>query len=243
MPNLKIRAILMIIAFMVCHISFAAANKPKTKSQAQQKRLKINPMSDYEGAWIANIETDAYSVGTFENLSIGYSANDGWDFSVSLLNAQVLGNNNHFQGNTFINIAKTFDINNRFAITLGSQNGVALVNTEPQLWFNFTFIDNRFDVTDWLSIHGGPYLANAALTGTSLQVGFFTGTEITFIPNQLSLQMDYISGSHSLSGASVHLLLNITPRSQIYLGVLVPEQNSGTEFAGIVGFNLSTHQL
>jgi hypothetical protein len=55
--------------------------------------------------------------------------------------------------------------------------------------------------------------------------------------------MDYISGHHSLSGASVNMLYNITPRCQIYMGVLVPEQDSGNEFAGILGFNLSTHKL
>jgi len=92
-------------------------------------------------------------------------------------------------------------------------------------------------------MHGGPYLANAALTGTSRQIGFMTGTEITFIQDKLSLQMDYVSGHHSLSGATVNLLLNITSRFQMYVGVSVPEQNSNNEFAGIVGFNLSTKKL
>ena len=231
------------IAFIFSGVGYAAVNKVKAKSKLQQKRLKINPMTDYESAWIANIETDTYRDGTFENMTVGYSANDGWDFSLSLLNTQVSGSNNKFQGNTFINIAKTFDINNDFSITVGTQNGVALVNAQPQVWFNFTFLDNRYDLKPWLLFHGGPYLANAAITGTSRQVGFLTGTEITLIQNKLSLQMDYISGHHSLSGAAVNMLINITPRCQIYMGVLVPEQNSGNEFAGIIGFNFSTHNL
>ncbi len=231
------------MAFMFSGVGYAAGNKVKARSKLQQKRLKINPMTDNESAWIANIETDVYRAGTFENITVGYSANNGWDISLSLLNAQVLGNNNQFQGNTFFNIAKTFDINNDFSITAGTQNGIALANVQPQLWFNFNFLDNRYDVTPWLLLHGGPYLANAAITGTSRQVGFLTGAEITFIQNKLSLQMDYISGHHSLSGATVNMLFNITPRCQIYMGVLVPEQNSGNEFAGIIGFNLSTHNL
>ncbi len=89
-------------------------------------------------------------------------------------------------------------------------------------------------------IHLGPYLANAALTGTTRQVGFLTGAEITFIPNKLALQMDYISGRQALSGATVNLLLNFTPSYQMYTGVYVPEQNSGYEFSGIVGFNYAT---
>ncbi|MGZ4980956.1 MAG: hypothetical protein ACXWE4_06610, partial [Methylobacter sp.] len=66
---------------------------------------------------------------------------------------------------------------------------------------------------------------------------------ITFIQDKLSLQMDYISGHHSLSGATVNMLLNITSHIQMYMGVAVPEQNTGNEFAGIVGFNLSTKRL
>jgi hypothetical protein len=236
------------IAFLFSAVAYPATNKVKVKSKPtnsklQQKRLKINPMSDTDGAWIANIETDVYRAGMFENITLGYSSNNGWDFSLSLLNTQVLGGNNHFQGDTFLNITKTFEVNNNYALTLGTQNGVALVNANPQLWFNFSFLDNRYSVTPWLLLHGGPYLANAAITGSSLQVGFLTGTEITFIQNKLSLQMDYISGNHALSGANVNMLYNITPRCQVYLGVLVPEQNSGNEFAGIVGFNFSTYNL
>jgi len=139
---------------MFSGVGYAAGNKVKARSKLQQKRLKINPMTDNESAWIANIETDVYRAGTFENITVGYSANNGWDISLSLLNAQVLGNNNQFQGNTFFNIAKTFDINNDFSITAGTQNGIALANVQPQLWFNFNFLDNRYDVTPWLLLHG-----------------------------------------------------------------------------------------
>jgi hypothetical protein len=224
-------------------VGYASDRLHKVKSHLHQKRLKINPITDNEDAWIANIETDVYRAGTFENITIGYSARHGWDFSLSLLNAQILGSNNQFQGDTFFNVAKTFDVTNDLSIVVGSQNGVALVNLQPQLWYSFSFLDHRYDVTPWLLIHGGPYLANAAITGTSRQVGFIAGTEITFIQNKLSLQMDYISGHHSLSGAVINMLFNITPRCQIYMGVLVPEQNSGNEFAGIIGVNFSSHNL
>jgi hypothetical protein len=108
---------------------------------------------------------------------------------------------------------------------------------------NYTYLDTRYDVAPWLLLHGGTYIANAALTGTSRQVGFITGTEITFIPNKLALQMDYLSGHQSLSGATVNMLVNILPQWQMYMGVSVPEKNSGNEFAGIIGFNLSTKNL
>ncbi len=224
-------------------VGYAADRQHQAKTHRQQKRLKINPVTDYEDAWTANTETNVYRSGTFENISVGYSARNGWDYSLSLINTQILGSNKQFQGDTFFNIAKTFDISTDFSIVVGSQNGVAMVNVQPQRWYDFTFLDNRYDVTPWLLMHGGPYIANAALTGTSRQVGFMTGTEITFIQNKLSLQMDYISGHQSLSVATVNVLYNISPRCQIYMGVSVPEQNSGNEFAGILGLNLSTKNL
>jgi hypothetical protein len=227
------------------NMSYAATNSKahKEKSHQKQKRLKTNPVTDEESAWIANVETDVYRAGTYENVLLGYSAKNGWDFSVSLLNAQVFGPNQLFQGESFVSIAKTFTLNNDLSVTVGSQNGVYMVNQKPQQWLNYTYLDTRYDVAPWLLMHGGTYIANAALTGTSRQVGFITGTEITFIPNKLALQMDYISGHQSLSGATVNMLVNILPQWQIYMGVSVPEKNSGNEFAGIIGFNLSTKNL
>ncbi|WP_031437427.1 hypothetical protein [Methylobacter tundripaludum] len=241
--NYPVALILIIAGLMYSGVDYAADSQHKTKSHRQQKRLKINPVTDKEDAWTANAETDVYRAGTFENIVVGYSAIHGWDFSLALINTQILGGNKQFQGDTFFNVAKTFTVNDDLSIVAGSQNGLAMVNLQPQLWYDYTYLDNRYDVTPWLLIHAGPYIANAALTGTSRQIGFMTGTEITLIQDRLSLQMDYISGHHSLSGATVNMLLNITSRFQLYMGVSVPEQNSGNEFAGIVGFNVSTKRL
>lgn len=241
--NFTVTLVLAIAGLMYSGADYAVESKQKAKSHRQQKRLKINPVTDNENAWTANTETNVYQAGTFQNIVIGYSARHDWDFSLSLINTQILGPNNQFQGDSFFNASKTFDVNNDFSIVAGTQNGLAMVNLEPQLWYNFTYLDNRYDVTPWLLMHGGPYIANAALTGTVRQVGFMTGTEITFIQNKLSLQLDYVSGHHSLSGATANMLLNITSRFQMYLGVAVPERDSGNEFAGIVGFNLSTKPL
>jgi hypothetical protein len=241
--NNTVTILLIITGLIYSGVNYAADNQHKTKSHRQQKRLKINPVTEEEDAWTANAETDVYRAGTLQNITVGYSAIHDWDFSLALINTQIFGPNKQFQGDLFFNIAKTFTVDDDLSIVAGSQNGLAMVNLQPQLWYDYTYLDNRYDVTPWLLMHGGPYLANAALTGTSRQIGFMTGTEITFIQDKLSLQMDYISGHHSLSGATVNMLLNITSRVQMYMGVSVPEQNSGNEFAGIVGFNLSTRKL
>jgi hypothetical protein len=230
---------------MCSNISYAATknsknSKSKSESQHQQKRLKINPVTDEGDAWTVNAESGIYRAGTFENIGVGYSNANGWDFSLSLINTQILGPNKLFQGDIFANIAKTFSINNELSIVVGTQNGFAAVNQHPRLWYNYDYLDNRYDATSWLSLHGGAYLANAELTGTNRQVGYMTGTEVTFIPHLLALQLDYTSGHQAVSGATANMLLNITPQFQTYMGVYVPERNSGNEFAGIIGFNLSS---
>lgn len=213
------------------------------KANATQKRLIVNAMTEYEGAWVANQETDLYQLGTYTNFSFGYSAKNDWDISVSLLNVQITGSNLSFQGEPFINTAKTFELSSRLELTFGSLNGFTTGAVAPAQWLNFNFIDFQYVPVPGVEVHGGPYHANRAITGTSRQVGFQTGIEIDLLGDRLALNMDYISGEHSLSGANVTLTLNVTSLLQVYLGVLVPEANSGNEFAGLVGFNYSSHPL
>ncbi|MGZ5049905.1 MAG: hypothetical protein ACXWF8_06165 [Methylobacter sp.] len=220
-----------------------ANNSKKAKAHKAQKRLQINPVTDEDNAWAFNTESSIYRAGTFQNIVIGYSALHDWDFSLSLINTQILGANKQFQGDSFFNVAKTFNLDEDFSIVAGTQNGLAMVNVEPQLWYSYSYLDNRYNAAPWLLLHAGPYLANAALTGTTQQVGFITGTEITLVPNKLALQMDYLSGHNALSGATVNMLVNVTSRFQMYLGVAVPERDTGNEFAGIVGFNWSNKAL
>ncbi len=236
----------LIIGYLMCSsVSYAVTNTNSHKSGSQhkqnkQKRLKITPVTNEDGVWTVNAESGIYRVGTYENIGVGYSTNNGWDFNLSLINTQILGANKLFQGDIFFNIAKTFSINKGLSITVGSQNGFAAVNQQPRLWYNYDYVDTRYNVIPWLSLHGGVYIANAELTGTVRQVGYITGTEIIFIPHKLSLQLDYVSGHQALSGATANIVITITPRFQTYIGVYVPEQNSGNEFAGIIGFNLAT---
>lgn len=244
--------IILVISLLSSLYSDITLAKDTSASKSDMKKSKIKPASansgtwshnadaDDYGTWTFNTETDIYRLGTYQNIAGSYADPNGWSVSLSLLNTQILGANNLFQGDTFINVAKSFTISDTLSISIGSLNGVALTNIHPQVWYDYTYSDTQYNVTPSLMIHLGPYLANAALTGTTRQVGFLTGAEITFIPNKLALQMDYISGRQALSGATVNLLLNFTPSYQMYTGVYVPEQNSGYEFSGIVGFNYAT---
>jgi hypothetical protein len=228
---------------VIGHKAQSATSEKSNKAVHKVKRIKINAVTDEDDAWVGNVETNIYRAGTFENVQVGYSASNDWDFALSMLNTQVIGPNKYFQGDTFFSIAKTLALAKDVSFVIGSQNGLTLFNTQPRQWYNYNYLDLRYDVVPELMIHAGPYFANKALTNTVRKIGYLTGAEITFIPNQLALQMDYISGHHSLSGATVNMLVNITTHSQVYFGVYVPEKDSGNEFSGIVGFNLSTKRL
>lgn len=235
---------LLVGCLTMSHISYAVDSQHKSKTKShQQKRLKTIPDTVEEDAWYGNLETNIYDDRSFENITLGYSANNGWDISLSLVNMQMLGANKQFQGTTFLNIGKTFAVTEDYSIIASSQNGVSLVNTQPQLWYSFSSLDNRYHLMPELAVHGGVYLANSALTGTVRQVGFIAGTEITLVENALALQMDYVSGHHSLSGGFVNMLFNLSPKFQVYLGVYIPEQDSGNDFSGTLGFNFSSKNL
>lgn len=238
-----------VIGFMILLLhNFSFANtvtethqqtqKKQTKQRQKRLRSDVTPVDDE--AWVANLETAIYRAGTFQNISVGYSAKGGWDLGLLLVNVQMLGPEQHFQGDTFFNIAKTFNFKENFFLVLGTQNGTALSNPQPRQWYNYDFIDAHYLVNSHLSLHGGAFLGNNAVTGHGLKGGILTGAEIIFIPNGLSLQLDYSSGHHALSGAMANLLFTVDPHCQIYFGVSVPEKSSGNEFAGIIGINLST---
>lgn len=246
------KIIISFVILLIHCISFANATtenhhakqqQQKKQTKQRQKRLRSDVILADDEAWVANIETAIYRAGTFENINIGYSAKGDWDLGLSLVNIQMLGPDQQFQGDTFFNIAKTINFNEDFFLVLGTQNGVAISNPHPRQWYNYDFIDAHYFVNSWLSLHGGVYLGNNAVTGHGLKAGILTGTEITLIPNTASLQLDYSSGHHALSGAIATVLFTVDPHCQVYLGVSVPETRSGNEFAGLIGINLSTKEF
>lgn len=230
-----------------------ATGASKSSGKAKDKVANLKHMNANSGSWSANVEpddkgtwtynteTNVYKSANYQNVSAGYASTNGWSGSLSVLNTQFTGANNHFMSNTFANIAKEFDLNEKVSFTAGTMNGVALVNNSRQQWFNYNYLDAQYQITPAFMLHGGTYFANKPLTGTSSQVGYLVGTEIAFIKDRLALQIDYTSGQQSLSGTAVHLLLDITPVYQVYMGVFVPDPQSGYEYTGIVGFNLTSH--
>jgi hypothetical protein len=80
------------------------------------------------------------------------------------------------------------------------------------------------------------------MSGTTDVLGYLPGITLNLIDNILILQADYYSGQSSLSGAVVNLQYQEKYFST-YIGVGVPETNSGNEFYGILGVSLSSKRV
>lgn len=224
------------------HTKSRASHK-KGHTQHAPRRLKTKPIES-EDAWTATLESNIYQGTVYLNPYIGYSGFNGWDISISSYNIPTHGGGaQNFEYDTYIGISKTFSVLEDTDIMIGSQNGTTLFSNPGRRWHSMSFANIRQDITDNIMVYVGPYYANAALTTAGNQVGVMTGTELKVIPNKFHITGDYISGHQSVSGGIINLQYFPHPKVQLYVGIIIPEKNSGNEFAGIVGFSLNTKEF
>jgi hypothetical protein len=110
-------------------------------------------------------------------------------------------------------------------------------------WQNLDYWLVLYQINSFISIRTGMYWANSVMTGTTDVLGYLPGITLNLVDDTLTLQADYYSGQSSLSGAVVNLQYQTTRYLQTYIGVGVPENNSGNEFYGIFGFTLFSKGL
>lgn len=185
-----------------------------------------------------SIEADTYRGTEYLAPSINLSTKNGWDIGLSTQNIAVHGGGaQNYQNDTYLNIAKTFKITNKFYTTLGTQTGYVVDPFSNQVHL-FDYVDNTFKPFSWFNIHVGGYYVNKNLATNFNQIGYLTGFEVIFIPHVLKFNSDYYSGRSNVSG-NVSALTWYTPikHFSLFSGVGVPEKDSGNEFYGIFGFN------
>lgn len=230
----------LIIILLVCGIISSVTLNAKGRFHPP-KKLNINPNITSENVWSYVADTNIYQDALYLNQGISFSAGSGWDFGIASYNTPLYGGGDrNYENDTYISISKTFIITPIDLVVIGSQAGTTLGNNQHTLrMLHFGTIRHIF--TKNITTYIGPYYANSNLTATVNQVGFTTGIVLQIIPNKLEFHGDYISGHQNVSGAVSTLQLSITPKFAVYAGVIVPEMNSGNEFAGVVGVNLSTN--
>ncbi len=140
---------------------------------------------------------------------------------------------------SYLNVSKSFNLLENFQLLLGSQNGTPLFANHRQ-WHNFNYGLIVLQPSPNINLHIGPYWANKALATTTDTAGYTLGVSLEFFNQQLGFQADYISGHASMSGATLNWLYHMHPQAKLIVGFGIPESNTGNEFFGTLGLNLSS---
>lgn len=231
-------------------LAFAAKSKSSKSHNKEASLNKVDTTPNLEDADVFSLTSEAnlYRNSLYENFDIDFSAKSGWDIQLSSYNVPVYqdpGLDQPFLADTFINVSKTFKINQALGFIIGSQNGTYLSSSAsaPAQWQNLDYSQALYQLNHFMAIRAGMYWANRNMSGTTDVLGYLPGFTLNVIENTLTFQADYYSGQSSLSGAVVNLQYQAAKYFQTYMGVGIPETNSGNEFYGLLGFTLSSKGL
>lgn len=221
--------------------SVADVNKKEHSARKEHPMKKVDILANQEDAdvWTFTLESNWYRTNLYLNPVLDYSSRGGWDVQVASYNIPVYGTGTPGDWDSFVILSKTFQLGGPYKLVLGSQNGSSFSGSSRQ-YQNFDFGLFIWQPVELWSLHAGSYFANAALSGVGGTVGFSAGFSLDLLKNVLTLQGDYFSGHSSLSGATMNLWLQVSTGVQAYAGLGVPEQNSGNEFYGTLGFSVSS---
>ena len=211
-------------------------------------KLRTNP-NQIENVWTLTNELNYYHVPNqtnqntlYENITLDYSAINGWDFQLASYNIPLVGGGaQNYQADTYFNISKTFNVSEDFQAVFGAQNGTTIPHSNnPRQLHNADYALAVYQPSRQINLHVGPYWVNKALSTTTDYLGYTGGFNIEVLDNLLTLQADYFSGNNNLSGAVFNTWIRVHPKVQVYFGVGVPETYSGNEFYGTVGFSVAS---
>ena len=229
--------------FTLCVCSFIFTSSPteaKGSKAHPLKKIDTTPSNRNEDVWTFTLESNIYRGTVYLNPILDFSSKGGWDIQIASYNIPVYGGGaQNYEWDSYINMSKTFDISTQFKALIGTQNGTTALNQTHQL-HNVEYGLLIYLPTPNSNIHAGPYWANKALTVTTDVVGYTAGFSFEPVKNTITVQGDYFSGSSNVSGAIVNVYFRFISQAQIYVGVGVPETNSGNEFYGTVGFSLAS---
>jgi hypothetical protein len=178
-------------------------------------------------------ELNTYRDTLYNNWSIQHYSTD-WTYGVQIYNVRLDGiQMQNYENDTYLNISRKLTWN---SITLesGVQAGYNFSTTAKKLHAT-SFIDASYEFNNSLSLYFGGYYVNDELATIHQPYNFETG--IKYKIGKVTIVGDYYSGHNNLSGASINVLYKLTPVFRPYLGILVPEKDSGNEFAGTIGFS------
>jgi hypothetical protein len=231
-----------LFALCLSSLIFTTATvEAKGRSKAHPiKKVNVTPNTRNEDIWTFTLESNTYQQTVYLNPTLDFSSRNGWDIEIASYNIPVYGGGaQNYEWDSYINLSKTFDISTQFKAVVGTQNGTTAFSTVRQ-FHNVDYGLMVYQPIPTVNFHAGSYWANKALTVTTDYLGYTAGFSFEPIKNKLIVQGDYFSGSNNVSGAIVNVFYRFLPKAQVYVGVGVPETDSGNEFYGTVGFSLAS---
>ena len=216
-----------------------------------QRRVDTTPNSNTEeNTWTLQVEDNYYHIPdqinqttgnpnptntNYINATLDYSLTTGTDIQLGTYNCPLSGGGaQNYECDSYINLSQTIKIKDNWSAVIGSQNGTVFAS--PSQWHNADYallvLANK-----QVNFHAGPYFVDKTLATTTNTIGYTAGFEID-LNEHWKVQADYFSGHNNLSGGQWNVFYN-----QYYIGVVVPEHNSGNEFAGVVGIKLNLNDL
>lgn len=192
---------------------------------------------DHNGAsdekTILSSEFNIYRNTLYNNWSL-MQYGENWTYGVQIANVKFDGTSvQNYENDTYANLSRRFSYD-KFTFELGGQAGYNFSSASMKKLHATTFADLSYGVTDDVSLHFGGYYVNDELATKHQPYNFQAG--IKYKINKFVVTGDYYSGSNNLSGGVVNVYYRLTNTFRPYIGVMVPETNSGNEFAGITGF-------
>lgn len=186
-------------------------------------------------------ELNIYRDTLYLNNSLQYYSNS-WNFGIQSNNVRLDGAQmQNFENDSYVNASYKFSLPYDFGLEAGGQIGTNM-NEHTQRLHIYNFVDvSRSFFDGQITIHGGGFYVNDTLALKHQPFNLEAGVEIK--AGQFITTLDYSSGSNNMSGTSAIVYYKATNYLRPYVGVLVPETNSGNEFAGVVGFTLSLSEL
>ena len=236
------RLLIPVVAFGLLAFPLPVLAKEKAKAEHPMKRVDVRPNDEDEDIWTLTLESNIYRNNLYLDPVLDFSSHSGWDVQIAAYNVPVWSQGTRGDWDSFVNLSKTFAFGELYKLVLGTQNGTGFA-ASSHLYQNFDYGLMVWQPVGFLNLHVGPYFANAALAGVGNVPGFAAGFSVDLLEDVVTLQGDYFSGHAGMSGAIVNLFVTASPGIQAYIGLGVPEQNSGSEFYGIFGFSVSSQSF
>ena len=213
------------LALVSLFISTTSANPRICQTQIEHSDSKLilaNDLSLYRNTQYANSSLQYYA-STF---SIGIQS-----INIRLSGDQV----QNYESDTYFNASKKFDLTEQYAIEIGGMLGTNF-NSHVQQLHAAGYTDIGYTINPNLSIAFGSYYVNDVLATKHQPFNVHAGLKYKI--DDFVFTGDYFSGNNNLSGANVNVFYKITPNIRPYIGVQIPEKNSGNEFAGTIGISV-----